>query len=99
MAPWTYSSRALALLRSLSTSAGRTDFRFSRSLSRRSAASSVCPSAVASCTLPRLLSDGVVELLPFTLACLSKSPKLVGGCNGIADCTASFARCREEWVW
>lgn len=54
------------------------------------------PSSTA--TLALRLSDGLLVML--SLACFRRSPKLVGGCEGNADCTNSFAWCRDErWRW
>jgi hypothetical protein len=55
------------------------------------------PSTCPGTTLSLRLWLGLVSLLP--RACLSKSPKLVGGCIWMADCMASFAAWRRLELW
>ena len=86
----TYSSRNSSLLCSRTKSSGRPGLRSGGTSSPRAPSClvlSAAPSVMA--ILSRLLSDGLLVML--SLACFSKSPKLVGGCEGNADCTISFA--------
>jgi hypothetical protein len=89
----TYRSLASTLFASSSTSACRSGLRGGMVMPGvLSSFPLTLPSACPGATLSLRLWLGLVSLLP--RACLSKSPKLVGGCIWMADCMASFAAWR-----